>query len=275
MKETSPKNPPSALKPVAAAARVVNATQPEKAHGRPRKARPYQIHGRAGWWASPTLPDGPRPLRKFESEALAEEWIQDSYQVLARDQLPALGGPDQATVAQALYKYAYGFTVVKGGAQAELTRINNYLLGGGLPALCLAVDAEGRSKLEQVQPREHAKNLDVWKQYVDARRELRAQTHAITHGALRRVAQDGIGRRGLDGTVLVRQLRASLPRLDGKEATQFMDLSREPDMVAHFVDLLEVLAQRREAQQCNQPLMPHHLPAVKLGRCRSTSALHA
>jgi hypothetical protein len=109
--------------------------------GRKRNAKPYQIDGRSGWWANPTLPDGTRPLKSFESEQAAATWIGDLYTAAAKNQLPALGGPDQATLAQALYKYAFLFTLVKGGAEAELTRINNYLCGG-LPALCLVTDAD-------------------------------------------------------------------------------------------------------------------------------------
>lgn len=176
-------HPATAVTPVAAAAAAVAqsapAAQPATARGRPRKAKPYQIDGRSGWWANPTLPNGSRPLKKFESEADATDWIANAYVVATQAQQPALGGPDVATLAQALYKYAYQFTVVKGGAEAELTRINNYLLGGGLPALRLVVDAQGRRKLEPVQPRALGKNLAAWKDYVDVRRELRAETYAL------------------------------------------------------------------------------------------------
>lgn len=66
------------------------------------------------------------------------------FTLAAQTRRPALGGRDVATLAQALYKYAVQFTVVKGGAEAELTRINNYLQGGGLPTLHLVDDAQGR-----------------------------------------------------------------------------------------------------------------------------------
>ncbi len=166
---------------MAKAANIAQGAQPNKTRGRPRQAKPYQIDGRSGWWANPTLPNGSRPLKKFESEAEAAEWIEKAYLVAAQAQQPALGGPDIATLAQAVYKYAHQFTVVKGGAEAELTRINNYLLGGGLPALRLVVDAQGRLKLEPVQPRAVGKNLAAWKEYVDVRRELRAETYALIH----------------------------------------------------------------------------------------------
>ena len=77
--------------------------------------------------------------------------------------------------------------MVKGGCETELTRINNYLQGGSLPSLRLAFDAEGRRRLEPMHSREQAKNLEGWKQYVDARRSRRAETYALIHrvGALK------------------------------------------------------------------------------------------
>lgn len=190
MKEKSPRTTPPAMAvtPVtAAAAEVARAAsaspvaQPAASRGRPRKAKPYQIDGRKGWWANPTLPDGSRPLRKFESEAQAEEWIAEQLEQAASGRQPALGGPERATVAQMLYKYAYRFTVLKGGADAELTRINHYLHGGNLPGLRLVIDDSGRRKLEQIAPRPRASNLEGWQQYVDVRRDLRAETYALIH----------------------------------------------------------------------------------------------
>jgi integrase len=165
----------------AATAQLASASQPAKTRGRPRKARPYQIDGRSGWWANPTLPDGSRPLRKFESEAKAEQWIAEQLEQAAAGLQPALGGPERATVAQMLFKYAYRCTVLKGGADAELTRINNYLHGGGLPALRLVTDDSDRRKLEQMAPRPRAKNQEGWQQYIDVRRGLRTETYALIH----------------------------------------------------------------------------------------------
>lgn len=169
----------AAVARASAAARAPVVAQKAAGRGRKRNAKPYQIDGRSGWWANPTLPDGTRPLKSFESEEAAADWIKELYVAAAKNELPALGGPDQANLAQALYKYAFLFTVVKGGAEAELTRINNYLCGGGLPALCLVTDGDGRRKLEHVQPHEKSDNLRGWSQYVDARRELRAETYAL------------------------------------------------------------------------------------------------
>jgi hypothetical protein len=43
-----------------------------------------------------------------------------------------------------------------------------------------------------------------------------------------------------------------------------INLLREHDMMAHFVDLLEVLTQMRESKHSNQPAMPNFLQAVTL-----------
>jgi hypothetical protein len=135
--------PTRGLTPVAAAAAVATSStataaqptaQPTKSRGRPRESRPYQIEGRSGWCANPTLPDGTRPLRKFETEEEAGKWIEEVLAKAALGLQPALGGPERATVGQLLFKYAYRATILKGGAEAELTRINNYLAGGGLPS---------------------------------------------------------------------------------------------------------------------------------------------
>lgn len=197
MKKVLPQLPTTGLTPVAqataasAAASAAASTPmtsvqstaaaPAKKRGRPSKAKPYQIEGRNGWWANPTLPNGTRPLRKFETEGEAEKWIAEQLENATKALQPALGGPEQATVGQLLFKYAYRFTVLKGGAEAELTRINNYLAGSALPSLRLVVDAEGRRKLEQVTTQPKVGNQRGWQQYIDTRRELREQTYALIH----------------------------------------------------------------------------------------------
>lgn len=165
----------------AAATSSTPAAAPAKKRGRPSKAKPYRIEGRNGWWANPTLPDGSRPLRKFESEEKASEWIAEVLASATKGLAPALGGPELASVGQLLFKYAHRATILKGGAEAELTRINNYLAGAGLPSLRLVVDDEGRRKLEQMAVQAKVGNQRGWQQYIDTRRELRAETYALIH----------------------------------------------------------------------------------------------
>ena len=182
MNEKSFRNAPAvnAVKTPSTAVSQAFPAAPIRKRGRPCKAKPYEITGRSGWWANPTLSDGSRPTRHFASEEEAQAWIDDTYKLAEEGQLPALGGPHEARLAQALYKYAHLFTVVKGGAEAELTRINNYLVGGGLPTLRLLVDAKGR-KLEPQPPRERAQSLRGWTRHIGVRRALRAKTYALIH----------------------------------------------------------------------------------------------
>ena len=208
----------AAVARAAVAERTPAVAQPAARRGRPRKAKPYQIGGRSGWWANPTLPDGSRPLQSFDSSDEAAAWIADLYEAAAKNELPAVGGPNQATLAQALYKYAFLFTIVKGGAEAELTRINNYLKGGGLPALRLDVDSEGRRQVEQVPPPASAKNLEGWKEYVDARRELRADTYALIHRL-------GAMKCGALKTELLRELSTTMLREGLSESTVQKELA--------------------------------------------------
>lgn len=56
---------------------------------------------------------------------------------------PKLGGPTEATLADALTYYANQWTVNKGGARAELNRINHYLSAAGEKRLRLHVDPKG------------------------------------------------------------------------------------------------------------------------------------
>lgn len=193
MKKSPTHLPTTGLTPVAKAAVAAAAattssstasrpvSQPAKKRGRPRTAKPYQIDGRSGWWANPTLPGGARPLKKFETEEKASKWIKEVLEAAAKGLGPALGGPELATVGQLLFKYAHRATLLKGGAEAELTRINNYLAGGGLPSLRLVVDDEGRRKLEQVAVQAKVGSQRGWQQYIDTRRELREQTYALIH----------------------------------------------------------------------------------------------
>lgn len=194
MKKFLPHLPGTGLTPVAqataaaagaSAAAQSSATTPTvasaKKRGRPSKAKPYRIEGRNGWWANPTLPGGHRPLRSFKTEEEAAKWIDEQMEKATAAIQPALGGPERATVGQLLFKYAYRATVLKGGAEAELTRINNYLAGSALPSLRLVVDAEGRRKLEQVATQSKVGNQRGWQEYIDTRRELRGQTYALIH----------------------------------------------------------------------------------------------
>jgi len=138
---------------------------------------PSPFKYRNGWRAQVTLSNGMRPHADFGSMAEAKDWITDT---LAEDteHEPALGGPTQATLAQALAHYAGLYTVVKGGYAAELTRINHYLEGAGMQLLRVVANAEGARELETYK----SGVLPVgWQAHAEARRGKRAKTYECIH----------------------------------------------------------------------------------------------
>jgi len=58
-------------------------------------------------------------------------------------------GPTCTSVGALLNRYAHQFTLLEGGCDAELTRINHYLANAGLPTLRREV-VEGRQLLSPV-----------------------------------------------------------------------------------------------------------------------------
>lgn len=98
--------------------------------------------------------------------------------VSARALRPELGGPTVATVADVLNRYAHEFTIVKGGRKAELTRINHYLLGGGLAAL----DCVLKDRVHHLVPKEcriGATTPAGWQRYLHERRQCRGRTYEL------------------------------------------------------------------------------------------------
>lgn len=109
------------------------------------KRIPTPFKYRGGWRASVTLPGGKRRARDFEKHQDAKDWIVqmlgDAAEASGHE--PKLGGPTEATLADALTYYASQWTVNKGGARAELNRINHYLSAAGEKRLRLHVDPKG------------------------------------------------------------------------------------------------------------------------------------
>lgn len=89
-----------------------------------------------------------------------------------------LGGPGNARVADVLYRYAHEFTLVKGGRDAELTRINHYLCGGGLPTLEAQMQ-DGTCRLLQKASPVGASTPSGWQNYLSERRRRRSLTYAL------------------------------------------------------------------------------------------------
>lgn len=89
-----------------------------------------------------------------------------------------LGGPERASVGQVLHLYAHQFTLSKGGCDAELTRINHYLVGAGLSPLRRAV-VDGRQLLEPRLSDIGSATPAGWKGHLDRRRSKRQATYAL------------------------------------------------------------------------------------------------
>jgi integrase len=165
-----------------------------------RKPKPFKYRG--GLRSQVSMPDGSRPYKDFgpdEAEA-AEKWIDAKLEEIRSGKPPELGGPENCTLAQALRLYASLYTVTKGGAKAELDRINHYLRGAQLPALKFVKKAEGFELLERTEKDEQGgsttfkahkqKRLDKRKGTYEAIGELaRTRCSAITTVRIRSLAK--------------------------------------------------------------------------------------
>jgi integrase len=116
--------------------------------------RPFRIRDRHGWAAEVEHPDGRLERKQFPTYREAEDWLRDAAATVAAAFEPALGGPAKVHLAGMLSEYARLYTVNKHGWDSELTRINHYRAGAGLPPLKLARSEEGHRSLEEMPRRE-------------------------------------------------------------------------------------------------------------------------
>lgn len=77
-----------------------------------------------------------------------------------------------------LQRYAHQFTLVKLGCDAELVRINHYLLGAGLHPLRRDTE-NGRAILKPLSRPVGSGTPKAWIRYLEARRSRRAGTHRL------------------------------------------------------------------------------------------------
>lgn len=108
---------------------------------------PSPFKYRNGWRAQVTLDNGSRPFDDFATHAEAAQWIVDTLGKKNSEHAPLLDGPKRTSLANALSHYAELYTLNKGGCNAELDRINAYLLAAGAQQLARKVDAEGKRML--------------------------------------------------------------------------------------------------------------------------------
>lgn len=108
---------------------------------------PFKVLGK--WRAQVTLKNGSRPCKDFEKLEDAKQHIADALRNHNSEHDAKLDGPTQATLADALTYYAGVNTINKGGATAELNRINHYLEGAGRQPLRLETDEEGVKSVQE------------------------------------------------------------------------------------------------------------------------------
>lgn len=83
-----------------------------------------------------------------------------------------------ARVADVLLRYAHEFTLVKGGRDAELTRINHYLIGAGLPPLACELRDEALCLVPKGSP--IGENMPTgWQEHLRKRRHRRTRTYEL------------------------------------------------------------------------------------------------
>jgi integrase len=139
-----------------------------------KSAKPFKFRGK--WRASPTLASGKRVTKDFDRYDDAVQWIAEQ---LANDnaaQLPELGGPTTATLADALLWYATHYTVRKKGVISELNRINHYLEGAGKQRRRPGISEDGTPCLEEYSGRAAPVS---WYQHNEARRKARTKTYRL------------------------------------------------------------------------------------------------
>jgi len=149
--------------------------------GNSKMPSPFKYRGR--WRAQVTLKNGSRPADNFDSFEEAKAWIADKLANQNTEHEPALGGPTKATLAEALRHYAKLYSLVKGGCKAELTRINNYLVGAGMNRIRRSIDEAGNAVIEEYELKIGAKGFV---KHRSERLAKRKKTYAAIHELGRR-----------------------------------------------------------------------------------------
>lgn len=141
-----------------------------------RLPKPRKYRGR--WHAQVTLKNGARPVKSFDNFDETKAWIAETLANQNSEHEPELGGPTQVTLAEALRLYAQLYSLVKDGCKAELTRINNYLVGAGMSRIRRSLDDKGNAFIEEYELKIGATGFA---KHRDKRLAQREKTYATIH----------------------------------------------------------------------------------------------
>lgn len=188
------------------------------------RKNPSPFKYRGGWRAQVTLKNGSRPFKDFDKCEEARQWINDQLALANTPHEARLGGPTQATLADAMTYYAGVYTVTKGGAKAELDRINHYLEGAGKPQLKLKRDEKGVLSVVPVdRPKKAPKAFQA---HSDARRAVRQATYE-------RIARLANKRCSTICTADIRELMADMAR----EGLSASTIQKEVALLRHLFNV--------------------------------------
>lgn len=238
-----------------------------------RLPTPFKYRGK--WRASVTMPDGKRPTAEFDKHEDAKAWIVQKLAEAAdtAGHVAKLGGPATATLAEALTYYAEVWTVNKGGARAELNRINNYLQAAGMPELLVTKDGQGK-KFVSVRP--NKRGPSAFEAYTAKRRSLRAETYetiaALAQRKCSKISPADIrefmsimSREGLSDSTIQKEIALLRHMFNEAHSSWGWSNFKNPCMgvklgksKARFVVLPreKVVALMNAAMECDNPLVP-------------------
>lgn len=184
---------------------------------------PSPFKYRGGWRAQVTLKNGTRPHQDFDELAGAKQWITKKLAEDDAEHSPKLGGPTQTNLAAALRYYAGVYTVIKGGAKAELDRINRYLEGDGQQPVRLGRDEKNALIVEDFARKKSPKAFQA---HNDRRKDARSATYAHLNMLARK-------RCSMISTADIRELMAHMQR----EGLSVSTIQKEVALLRHMFNV--------------------------------------
>lgn len=129
-------------------------------------------------WVARVRRQGRDETSSFRSKRQAEAWAREQESNLDTAQHPRGLGPRHTTLAVALRDYAHLYSIRKKSIDAEVARINRYLVAAGLPALRVTRNAAGAVALCDRDPADGQVPAEFQPRF-DARAALRQTTNSF------------------------------------------------------------------------------------------------